>query len=37
MCRILHIFDKGHCEKSIEEDEGIVVVYVPPEEKENRT
>lgn len=22
ICRILHIFDKGHCEKSIEYDEG---------------
>jgi hypothetical protein len=22
ICRILNIFDKGHCEKSIEEDEG---------------
>ena len=30
MCNLLHIFDKGHCEKCIEEDEGVVVVYVPP-------
>lgn len=37
MCRILHFFDKGHCEKSIEEDEGVVVVYVPPNEKESKT
>jgi len=22
MCRMLHWFDKGHCEKSIEHDEG---------------
>jgi hypothetical protein len=22
ICRILNVFDKGHCEKSIEEDEG---------------
>jgi hypothetical protein len=22
ICKILNIFDKGHCEKSIEEDEG---------------
>ena len=31
MCKVLHIFDKGHCEKSIEYDEGIKVVvrYVP--------
>jgi hypothetical protein len=23
VCRILDIFDKGHCEKSIEKDEGL--------------
>lgn len=22
VCRLLHLFDRGHCEKSIEEDEG---------------
>ena len=36
MCKFLHLFDKGHCEKSIEIDEGeilIVVDYVPPTEK----
>jgi len=24
MCKILHLFEDGHCEKSIEDDEGLL-------------
>jgi hypothetical protein len=24
VCKFLNLFDKGHCEKSIEEDEGVI-------------
>jgi len=24
MCKVLHLFEEGHCEKSIEDDEGIM-------------
>lgn len=27
LCRILHIFDPAHCEKSIEHDEGKDAIY----------
>jgi len=32
MCNVLHLFDKDHCNKSIEEDEGIIIIILEKKE-----